>query len=424
MEIKKINGYTLKDEIARDKIDFLNSGGGDGFIAISRNIDDNIHRLYYSKDGINFYRVKGTNYNNVVSDASSMILINGRYYYFGSNVYQFSNDLVNFTNEKQIINENNDIWASFPFYDKPNNKYYVYHAYRYNQETFINACGQPAFYFKIIAQEFTINPDGVLNFGNIQDVKYISGSSYIDPSIVYTDTRGYVMAIKNEQTCQMEIYSMVNPLQLNQEPILTIRGAGTEAGKLIEFDDIIHLYAHDYGLGIDYYSHLGDLPQTYSRIPIYTPRGIIDDRNALREVCYSPETFRHAGIMKATNEILNIIKNLGVEITKLYPCGDYYTNEEIKTYKGVHTSGQTYEVINHPCVIYGLGGGTGIDQITLNMRAYYKSPLYLLSGPTNIKFSGDTNAERTIVNEASNSDGDNIIIGLAPSGKFYTPLKF
>ena len=424
LQRENINLLNEIEELQRENINLLNGNGG-GIIAISKNVHDNTHRLYYSSDGLKFYRVKGTNYNNLINDASSFIEINKRFYYFGDGTYQYSDDLVNFTDIQRFLDTTDiKIWACFPFYDKVNDKYYVYSSYQYKDGTFNNAVGNDGFYFKIVAQEFTVNEDGTLNFGSLQDIKYVDGSSYIDPSVVYSESRGYVMSMKNEQTCQIEIYSMNNPLQLIDNPILTIRGAGSEAGKLIEYNDIIELYEHDYAVGCKHSSNVDNLPQTYSRIPIYRNSGLVDEKNALREICYSPEIFRHAGVMKASNRALNIIKKLGIEITSIYPCENYNANEEIKDFRGVYESGKTYEVINNPCVIYALGGGTGIEEITLNFRAYFKAPLHLLTGPTKVRFSGDTNTPTSIVNEASNSDAVILQIDMAPGGLFYTPIKF
>ena len=114
-----------------------------GLIAISRNTTNNDHYVYYSEDGINFNRVG--NKLTLTEDASALILIGNTYYYFGNNSYYYSDDLVTWSNGI-MINDNagRQNWAFYPFHDPISDKYFVFSALQYNDDTFTDSVGNTA----------------------------------------------------------------------------------------------------------------------------------------------------------------------------------------------------------------------------------------------------------------------------------------
>ena len=396
-----------------------------GLIAISRNTINNDHYIYYSEDGENFNRVG--NKLSLTEDSSALILINGTYYYFGSNSYYYSDDLVTWSNGITINDNDNDRrknWAFYPFYDSINDKYYVFSALQYKNDTFKNDLNFDSFYFKIIKQEFTINNDKTLNFDTPTNVKYVENESYIDPAICYDPIYGYTLAIKNEKTCKIELYSS-NDINNFNESYAYLDGAGSEGCQLIDEDGFIILYVHDYALNSKVVTGLSeDLGQTYSKVIIANPIAKYDTANLTRHACKMPEIFRHAGIMKCDKKTLNLITSIGIKNTQLYICDDSAIIGDLLKPAFCFTGGATYNLPNLPYGLFVVGGGSGIEQMNINVKKYYDTPLKLFLGPTNIKFGGDTTHTNTVTTDAPYNDGITINCPVLPNKVIYLPYKW
>ena len=394
-----------------------------GLIAISRNTENNKHYIYYSEDGENFKRVG--NLLNLTEDSSALILINGTYYYFGNNSYYYSDDLITWS-EGIMINDNggSENWAFFPFYDYINDKYYVFSALQYKKDKFINDLNYNTFYFKIIKQEFTINNDKTLNFDAPINVKYVENESYIDPAICYDPIYGYTLAIKNEKTCKIELYSS-NDINNFNESYAYLDGAGSEAPQLIDEDGFITMYCHDYALNSTYATGLTDnMGETYSKVVVANPNVKYNTANLTRHACKMPEIFRHAGIMKCNNKTLNLITSIGIKETPLYICNDYSIIGDLLKQTFCVTGGATYNLPNLPYGLFILGGGSSIEQMNINVKKYYDTPLKLFLGPTNVKFGGDTTNTNTVTTDAPYNDGIMIDCPVLPNKFINLPYKW
>ena len=408
----------IKDDLANKKY---------GVLAISRNTTNYDKYIYFSEDGENFYRVGSKLTDaNIQCDSGAMIIINGTYYYFGSDdnsFYTFSDDLVNWSTKADVYTTTSKQWAPYPFYDPVNDKYYVFSALQYQNGTVHNAVGNDAYYFKIIRQEFTVNDDKSLTFDSPVDVKYVANDSYIDPAVCYDTIHGYTIAIKNEVSCKIEMYN-TNDLSNIGSSFAYLDGAGTEAPQLIDEDGYITMYVHDYALNLRAVTGLvDDMGQTYSKVNVATPNFFYNTANLRRHCCKMPEIFRHAAVIPCDKKALDIVTSLGVKMTPLFICDDYAISGDMIKPTYVFTGGSTYELANLPYAMYGLGGGSTVPLITLNVRAYYDTPLKLLLGPTNVKFSGDTN-EHTVTTAATSNDVVLIECPLKPNRVIETPFGF
>lgn len=383
--------YTNKNETDINDINNNINNKEKGLIAISRNTTNNDHYVYYSEDGINFNRVG--NKLSLTEDASALILIGDTYYYFGNNSYYYSTDLVTWSNGTMINDTSGrQNWAFYPFHDPVSDKYFVFSALQYNDDTFTDSVGNTANYFKIIKQEFIINDDKTLTFTTPTDFIYANNESYIDPAICYDDIHKYTIAVKKENgtTGVISIYN-TNDLSNIGSPYATLDGVGSEACQLIDEDGFITLYVHDYALNSPVVTGLSeDLGQTYSRVILATPLYTFDSYSISRECCKMPEIFRHAGIMKCDRKTLNLITSIGIKTTPLFVTDDYTLNDGELKQVFCTTANASYTLHNLPYAMYILGGGSSVGQITLNIKKVYVHSLNLFLGPTNVSFTGDT----------------------------------
>ena len=396
-----------------------------GLIAISRNTTNNDHYLYYSEDGENFNRVG--NKLSLTEDSSALILINDTYYYFGNNSYYYSDDLVTWSNGI-MINDNagRENWAFYPFYDPVSEKYLVFSALQYNDNTFTDKVGNTGYYFKIIKQEFTINNDKTLTFTTPTDFIYANNESYIDPAICYDEIHKYTIAVKRENgnTAAITLYN-TSDLSNIGNPYATLDGVGSEACQLIDEDGFITMYCHDYALNSAAVTGLsGDMGQTYSKVIVANPTTIYNTANLTRHACKMPEIFRHAGIMKCDRKTLNLITSIGIKNTPLYICDDYGIIGDLLKQTFCNTAGATYNLPNLPYGLFILGGGSSIEQMNINVKKYYDTPLKLFLGPTNVKFGGDTTNTGTVTTDALYNDGIMIECPVLPNKYINLPFKW
>lgn len=377
-----------------DKVDNLEdiSKGYNGIMCISRSILNNDHYLYWSNDGIHFYQV-GEKINNITSDSSALFKIKNKYYYLGNNIYQYSNDLKNWSEPIKIIEDDNNrrIWGSSLYYDEPNDIIYIYSSVQYGDynTTFTNAVGFNAYYFKIVYQTATINEDGTFNINQtLNDLLFINNNSYIDPYVIKHDSLGYILACKNENTCQILLYSMTSPSSLN-ELIRTLAPVGIEAPQLIiDGSNNIILYSHDYAMSVDYITgNLGMETQTYNVTQISYNNNLMSDEKMGLTPCYMPYVFRHAGMCICDTNDYQLLFKQGIKTSLLVNNSRYEIGQNGIHIVGINTG--SHNIINYPNVLYWCGGGfdTNIEFI---LHAYFKTePLKICLASTKIKWNGD-----------------------------------
>lgn len=230
------------------------AGNKAGVWGIGRvNNTSNRHYLYFSRDGVkfDFLRVMPA---TMTSDLSRVCHIGDWFYYVTSRGYQKSKDLVTWS-AVQLL----DITFPIPgastygtqfFVD--GNQVYMINATQYQAGNIpLNAVGATtSMYFRIDCYPVTIDENGDITTDNVSSFTTLLGgdgaTSYIDPFVVKTAEYGYVMCVKNEISCQIEIYngtSLFNMARVSMANNLY----GTEGCQMIVNDigDIM-LYAHAY----------------------------------------------------------------------------------------------------------------------------------------------------------------------------------
>ena len=135
-------------------------------------------------------------------------------------------------------------WGPTLFKDKDNNiKLAV--SRQYNSEKVINAVGASTYNFRIDVFNCTVDPMGKINISNEYDT-ILSNGTHFDSYIVYTEAYGYIMACKNEKTCQIEFYTGNDLMNMTLKG--TLPYVGCEAPKFYVHDNDISLITHAYSL--------------------------------------------------------------------------------------------------------------------------------------------------------------------------------
>ena len=199
---------------------------------------------------------RGSSYD--YSDASNLFELNGILYYPQQN----HNDI--------YATRDGETWESgyglnFPrplgtdylqyapmlFKDRDNNIKLAM-ARQYNSEKITNVLGNDTVNFRIDVFDCTVDSSGKINISN-EYVTVLSKGTHIDPYIVYTEAYGYIMACKDENTCQIELYngnSLTNLNLVGKLPYI-----GCEAPKFYTDGNYISLITQAY------YLHTGS-PET------------------------------------------------------------------------------------------------------------------------------------------------------------------
>ena len=182
--------------------------------------------------------------SNVNQDSSAVKKIGDYYYYTGNCTYQYSKDLINWTDYEVFpcwrLREGSAVWASTLFEDPISNKIYVFHSVMYDDTNVIPINGSGATdvrLFRIDMYEVEQNEDGSLAVLTPDSPTTIIGGdldeSYIDPFMAYNENLGYILAVKNEKTAQIEIYNgqSIDSLELVS---MTNNLIGVEAPQLVQ----------------------------------------------------------------------------------------------------------------------------------------------------------------------------------------------
>lgn len=366
-----------------------------GIFAMSREQGSNRYGMLYSENGKDFYQVGKMLSNNFGHDASSLIEINGVYYYISSNYYRYSTDLVNWSNDN-IIEEGGSSsisadyatgWGTMFYYDEENELVYAYYARTYNQDTVTAANGASTRYFKISYQTGTINTNGSITFSqDIHDLLYTEGESYIDPYVIKHETLGYLIAYKDEIESKIQISTMTSLTQMGTTTnICPIQGI--EAPKLIQDEQKnVICYFDGYSIGNKTLLNNNDNYPNLSGYFYAVVNGSLRANYQMGAIpCSYAYKTRHVGYMKTSSKLLYDIKKLGItSFPTLTPKIDNMFRDNGKGYY-LPADGST--IVNFPNVIYNLAGTR-----TLTIKNYFKDePLrFVLSGSAVITWSNDS----------------------------------
>ena len=212
-------------------------------------------------------------------------------------------------------------WAPMLFEDKDGNVKLAM-ARQYNSETVTNANGSSAYNFRIDVFDCTIGSDGRITISN-NYVTVLSAGTHIDPYITYTSKYGYVMACKNEQTCQIGIYSgdaltnMVNKASL---PYICC-----EAPKFIVKDNLMTLYTHAYSFRTGNPTNPGDVIGNFY---LSTAVNLDDFSFAYMDVITCPSNYRHIAFAMNSEVLSKYARRHGI-----LPYGVNNTSDRLYTVK-------------------------------------------------------------------------------------------
>ena len=411
-DIVKINGYNIKDNNALHPVDVrdnleseetskpLSAKQGKilndnlmnqqyGIVGICRSINNSDHHIVFSYDGVNFFQV-GDKLTDLTSDSSNLIKIGNYFYYFGNNTYQYSTDLVNWSEPVTLIQSPlSRVWAGYPFYDETNELLYIYHSYQFkaDSETSVNAVGNNTYYFKISYQTATINSDGTLNINSqLHDILYDENKSYIDASVIHDNVYGYLMAVKNELTARVEIYEMNNLTTLGNIK-LNLRMVGVEAPKLLtDGNGNIICYMQDYAM-IRNQNYSSDVNiQTYCYCFISDTKHFTTEDQCGLELTNCIFPFKHAGLMYCNGNTNYLLNKIGIK-PQYTMCTNNYAIGKGQKYMEVKDNAL---LINYPNVIYVFAGGHSSTR-NVTIKGYFKHyPLKIRITDCNITYqSGD-----------------------------------
>ena len=361
----------LQDSLEEEKV---------GIWGISKTVNNNDHYLYFSFNGKDFYKI-GKKLTNIGSDSSSVIEINNTFYYIGNNTYQYSNDLVNWSEPILITESDREVWSSMFYYDESNNKVYCYQSYRYNDNIITNAVGNNTYNFKIICREGTINPDNTINFGDIISITDENNSWY-DPYVIKDNTYGLLIAMVNASTCKISIYHMNNTTSLGSE-IATTPYAGVEAPQLLtDNNGSILLYLHAYAIGKKSITGLKDeLPQVYGVIQLTNQSGLRSSNSLRIYPVKTDKILRHAGLSFCNKKVYSILRKIGIYPTLGYQSSSQIIgngkNQIIVRKSDTDYSG-TYNLINYPQFIYRMSGGQNVEPTINVINIFAEEPLHMM----------------------------------------------
>ena len=133
-------------------------------------------------------------------------------------------------------------WAPMLFEDE-NNNVKMAMARQYNSDSVPNSAPANTHNFRIDVFDCTVDSAGRINISNTFTT-VLSDGTHIDPYIVYTKSYGYIMACKDEKTCQIELYSGNELTNMTRKVILPC--ICCEAPKFFIHNNDIALITHAY----------------------------------------------------------------------------------------------------------------------------------------------------------------------------------
>lgn len=246
----------VKSKVDKNTLDIesiKNTSDGIGIFGITNTtVQNGKYRYFYSPDGENFYDCGEAPYSRgTFSSASNLFEYNGYVYYCSDdskNIHRtkdFENWELNIaTGFPSPLKDGFLVWAPKLFKDAQGNiKLAV--ARQYDNATIETGIVGTSTNFRVDIFDCSINADGIEISSNFSTLS-LTGTSYIDPFIIYNNNYGYIVAVKNEANSQIEIY---NGKTLNElTNVLTIPLVGVEGPTLIENGKNISVYMHGYAV--------------------------------------------------------------------------------------------------------------------------------------------------------------------------------
>lgn len=405
-EFSSLNGYDVKDATARSAIseaqgDIQNlESARQGIIGVSRQQDTNDYWIIYSPDYDHFYTCGEKLPDGVGSDASSLFKIGDTYYYMYSNGYRMTTDLQTWSDNIHIPSDKlpgRRMWANTLYHDEDTGIVYIYSAFQYNDDTATNTLGRPTYYFKIVYQTATIDPDTkqLIIDPTTHDLIYNEGSSYIDPYVIKDSRLGLVIAYKDELETNIYTATMSSPTSVNNGAIGT-PAIGIEAPQLMEVQDQLICFFHMYTVIHTNVIHNGEAAYPPAGIVGYFYVRLLDNYNMVSQSgrglipINSTTPLRHPGLMPADAGALNLIQKIGVNtapsiVNNNRNSGNYAANGAANV--GVPSSGT---LTNLPCLNYILHQSYSPATVTLRPILKYEPFRFFLTAGTTITWSEDS----------------------------------
>lgn len=377
------NAVNELDNSINSKINELNDSIDNekyGMWGISRSIRNNDHYLYFSDDGETFYKV-GDILPNVGSDSSAVIEINDIFYYVGNNTYQYSEDLVNWSDAVVITESSRNVWGSMFHYDEATEKIYCYQSYQYNDNTITNVVGNTTYKFKVIVREGTINDDHTITFSNIQDVTSDTENFY-DPYFIEDPVHGKLIAIVDTYQCKISVYKMSDFRTLG-DLVGTVPYAGIEAPQLLsDGRGNIIMYTHAYAIGKTILTGLNqELPQVYGYIQLTYQNGFRTASGWRLNICKSDIVLRHLGVSYCGKKVYRLLKQIGIKPNPGYLSTNQIIGNgknQVIVRRADNDYTGTYTLINYPQFIYRMSGGQNPNP-TINVNNIFANePLHMM----------------------------------------------
>lgn len=358
---------------------------------------DNSHYLLYSDDGITWQYV-GKKIDKLTSDASAVCEINGYYYYVGNNSYQYSTDMVNWTNSQKIIDESTHAkWAAWFYYDELNEDIYCYMSRQDPIDPDSTATNHKIIY--LVGKQ---NQDGTIDFENsFHELLASEDESYIDPSVIYDPVWGYIFACKvngtnlpDEVSGTVRIYEMSDPTTIGERK-LTLSGSGTEAPQLItDGQGNISVYVQDYSFLNSMNDKLGTsigkiIPSNSCVIKLSDKHAFTTDKTNARILLKDPMSVRHIGVSYCSAKAYSLLKKIGIK--PVTPMSNQHMVDNVGlTYLDLDVEGGTYYIANHPNAVYIAGSPNSLRNITLiPVCAYDHEPFKIMLTKVKITWGGD-----------------------------------
>lgn len=312
--------------------------------------------LYGSVDGIKFEKLTPISSQ---SDSSSAFEWNGYFYNIGNNQYVYSNDMVNWSApvDMGMGGSFNSIWACSLFLDGESG--YVLGAQKYREGSFNTGNASTGGYRKIVMCPVTQNSDGTLNI-NVSEMQTILGGnndSIIDPYMVRVPQIGYILAVKNEVTSKIEIYSGGGIATLTKQS-WDCKITGVEAPQLmVDSMGNVNMYIDAYNPSVynaletsEAQYNAGRFHQCPLLAPVYSRFQLVS-APLLIPLAFSEEV-RHLGYHKTTKDSFKWLSTYEGEDT----FSDIYTFGNIANVRPTNTNGVRFPVMNAPGYMLALSG--------------------------------------------------------------------
>lgn len=351
-----------KADIEELKSEAAFGGLNGGLLAASKNINTQTWQLLYSIDGLNFWPIKELSpYIDYNVDDYCWLFQIGDWYILSSQRAYKSKDLVTW---ERFTNHPTNPYGDFrgwgfdicPIDD--NTFYYIFTPAIDNTTQITNGVGTNSYVFHVWygtatfdndTGNFVFNaPQQLMQFGNSND------DSYIDPSLVYDEyTNKFVLAIKNEKTSIIEVWSGSTLNNLTKQNFgNTI--IGCEACKLIKDNaGEIYLYCHAYMAGGN--PTLTGVTLSNNRMNfvqrVTNHHTIIN--YSLLEPIHTSGLMRHMGVTEVNNKIARDVNKIGV-----IPCRTFrYPSSQEYIYASFNNSFDEFTIYNLPGMTLHIGGG-------------------------------------------------------------------